>query len=52
MKSSGYKALIFSPSVTTALTPYIGYHKAAEIAQLMKEKQMDIFEAKQRDSES
>lgn len=40
-----YKALIFSPSLTTALTPYIGYHKAAELAQLMKEKKIDIFEA-------
>ena len=42
---SGYNALIFSPSVTTALTPHIGYHKAADIAHLMKERQLDIFEA-------
>lgn len=42
---SGYNALILSPSVTTALIPYIGYHKAAEIAHLMKERKMDIFEA-------
>jgi len=40
-----YKKLISSPSVTTALSPYIGYHKAAEIASLMKAKNLDIFEA-------
>jgi aspartate ammonia-lyase len=44
-EASGYNTLIFSPSLTTALTPHIGYHKAAEIAHLMKEKQIDIFEA-------
>jgi len=43
--SAGYDALIHSPSVTTALTPHIGYHKAAELAKLMKEKNIDIFSA-------
>jgi aspartate ammonia-lyase len=42
---SGYNALINSPSVTTALTPHIGYHKAAEIAQMMKARRINIFEA-------
>ena len=44
-ESAGYDALIKSPSVTTALIPYIGYHKAGEMAKLMKEKKIDIFEA-------
>jgi aspartate ammonia-lyase len=44
-ETSGYNALINSPSVTTALTPHIGYHKAAKIAELMRDKNIDIFEA-------
>ena len=44
-REAGYKSLVYSPSVTTALTPYTGYHKAAELAKLMKEKKIDIFEA-------
>jgi aspartate ammonia-lyase len=43
--SAGYNSLIFSPSLTTALTPHIGYHRAGELAKLMKEKKIDIFEA-------
>ncbi|MCU0456099.1 MAG: lyase family protein [Bacteroidales bacterium] len=42
-EKAGYDALMRSPSITTALTPYIGYHKAAELAALMKEKGIDIF---------
>jgi aspartate ammonia-lyase len=44
-ESAGYKALMNSPSVTTALTPHIGYHRAAELAQLMKERKIDIYKA-------
>ncbi len=39
------KRLFKSPAVTTALSPYIGYHKAAELAKEMKENSLDIFEA-------
>jgi aspartate ammonia-lyase len=44
-ENTGYYSLIHSPSITTALTPHIGYHKAAGLAKLMKEKKYDIFEA-------
>ena len=37
--------LYHSPSVTTALSPFIGYHKSAEIAYKMKEEGVDIFAA-------
>lgn len=44
-EQAGYKAVMFSPSVTTALLPYIGYNKAAELAKAMKDKSIDIREA-------
>lgn len=44
-ENAGYYSLFHSPAVTTALTPHIGYHKAAGLARLMKEKKCDIFEA-------
>ena len=44
-ESAGYNSLMHSSSVTTALVPHIGYHKASELAILMKEKKIDIFEA-------
>jgi len=44
-EQAGYKSVLLSPSVTTALLPYIGYNKAAELAKTMKDKNIDIFEA-------
>ncbi|HZY26279.1 MAG TPA: lyase family protein [Bacteroidales bacterium] len=44
-ETAGYKVVIKNPSVSTALSPYIGYHKAAELSSLMKEKDISIFEA-------
>jgi aspartate ammonia-lyase len=44
-ESEGYKALLKSPSLTTALVPSIGYNKSAELAKTMREKGIDIFEA-------
>jgi aspartate ammonia-lyase len=44
-ETASYEAVICSPSVTTALAPNIGYHKAAELAKIMKDKKLNIFEA-------
>jgi aspartate ammonia-lyase len=44
-ETAGYESLLRSPSLTTALTPHIGYHKAAELAKLMKARNCDILEA-------
>jgi aspartate ammonia-lyase len=44
-ESAGYTALMKSPSLTTALVPTCGYNKASDLARLMKEKNIDIFEA-------
>jgi len=44
-KELAEKKLYQSPAITTALTPYIGYHKASELAKEMKEMKLSIFEA-------
>ena len=44
-ENTGYYSLFHSPALTTALVPHIGYHKATELAQLMKDNKYDIFEA-------
>ncbi|HEX2976542.1 MAG TPA: lyase family protein [Bacteroidales bacterium] len=45
ISSDGYEAMLMSPSVTTALTPYIGYHNAGKLAKLMKEQTIDVLTA-------
>lgn len=40
--------LFRSPAITTALSPYIGYHKASELAREMKNSRCTVFEANQR----
>ncbi len=47
-KVSDEKTVLLNPSVTTALTPYIGYHKATELARLMNEKKCNIIEANEQ----
>jgi len=37
--------LYYSPAITTALIPLVGYHKATGLAKIMKEKGLSIFEA-------
>ena len=44
-ESTGLDRLFRSPSVTTALVPFIGYNMASELAKMMKEKGIDILEA-------
>ena len=44
-KASAKDKLFRSPSVTTALSPYIGYHKAGELAKYMRKNLCTIFEA-------
>ena len=40
-----YQKLIKSSAITTALLPYVGYHKASELAKQMKLKNQTIIEA-------
>lgn len=42
------KKLFKSPAITTALNPYIGYKKASILANEMKNKNCDIFEANKK----
>jgi len=42
------KRLYLSPTVTTALIPYIGYNEATELAKYMKENNVDVFIANKK----
>lgn len=44
-EDNSYKALMNSPAISTALTPYVGYHTAARLSKYMKEQKCTIFEA-------
>jgi aspartate ammonia-lyase len=39
------KRLLFSPAITTALIPFIGYNNASALAKLMKAKEINILQA-------
>ncbi len=41
-------AIYFNPSITTALVPYIGYHRASELSEWMKKSKLSIFEANEQ----
>ncbi len=43
-----YEHLIYSPSVTTALVPHIGYHQAAKLAKEMQSTKCHLFKANQK----
>ncbi|NSW44341.1 MAG: aspartate ammonia-lyase [Bacteroidales bacterium] len=40
--------LLLSPSISTALIPYIGYHKATDLALFMKTNRLNIIEANRK----
>lgn len=42
---SSYETLMHSPAITTAISPFIGYHKASEVAKMMKSTGKSIVEA-------
>lgn len=42
------ESVLNNPSVATALSPYIGYHKAAKLAKEMKEKSITIVSANEK----
>ena len=47
-KETAQEKLIYSPAITTALIPYIGYNKATLISKEMQEKKCSIYEANEK----
>ena len=47
-KNNALKHTYNNPSVTTALIPFIGYNKAAQLAKLMKQEKCNIFAANEQ----
>lgn len=47
-EQTSLQILYQSPTITTALVPHVGYHKATEMAICMKENNIDIFEANKK----
>jgi len=45
---AAYQKLIFSPAITTALVPQIGYNKASDMAFMMKAERISVFEANEK----
>jgi aspartate ammonia-lyase len=45
IKESSYESVLNSPTIATALIPYIGYKEANKLADLMKTKNINIFAA-------
>ena len=42
------QSLQHSPSISTALVPFIGYHKASILAKEMKQNNVDIYSANEK----
>ena len=47
-KEESNDQLLHSPAITTALSPIIGYHKASELAKLMKHEKISIYSANEK----
>nr|WP_319400127.1 lyase family protein [uncultured Carboxylicivirga sp.] len=49
LRVKGIDARIYNnPAISTALIPYVGYHQATNLANLMKKEKLTVFEANQK----